>query len=244
MDPDVPLLIPEVNSEHMELINYQSYTEGKIITNPNCSTIGMVLALKPLLEHFGLQAVHVVTLQALSGAGYPGVPSLDIIDNVMPYIGGEEDKIETEPLKLFGKYENGAIKNMDLQISAQCNRVAVVHGHTECMSVRLDQKAEPGDLIQAWDNFQSEPQQLKLPTAPLRPTIYLLEEAYPQPKLHRNVDKGMATTIGRLQKCPVLDYKFVVLSHNTIRGAAGGAILNAEYLVKTGYVDGLEIPKA
>ncbi len=244
MDPDVPLLVPEVNYEHIQMINQQDYGDGMIITNPNCSTIGMVLALKPLLDEFGVESAHVVTLQALSGAGYPGVPSLDIIDNVIPHIGGEEDKMETEPLKIFGKYQNGSIENLAMTISAQCNRVAVIHGHTECLSVKLQQNASREDLIQAWNSFQSEPQRMQLPTAPTQPTLYLEELHYPQPKLHRNLDKGMVATIGKLQECPLLDFKFVVLSHNTIRGAAGGAVLNAEYLVATGFVDGLEIPKA
>ena len=244
MDPDVPLLIPEVNYDHIELVNHQNYGDGMIITNPNCSTIGMVLALKPILDTFGVEAAHVVTLQALSGAGYPGVPSLDILDNVIPHIGGEEDKMETEPLKIFGTYKDGTITNLDMTISAQCNRVAVVHGHTECLSVKLKNRGSKEDLIQAWNSFESEPQRLKLPTAPVHPTIYMEELSYPQPKLHRNLDKGMVASVGKLQECPLLDYKFVVLSHNTIRGAAGGAVLNAEYLVATGYIDGLEIPKA
>ncbi len=232
-DPAVPLLVPEINADHLQLIKHQA-THGAIITNPNCSTTGLVLALKPLLDRFGVEAIHVVTMQALSGAGYPGVASLDIIDNVIPFISGEEEKVETEPLKIFGRYENGAIVNCDLRISAQCNRVAVFDGHTECVSVKLKQPASEDEMIRAWNEFSAEPQQLLLPMAPEKPLRYRTESDAPQPRLHRNLDKGMSVIIGRLRKCALLDYKFVLLSHNTIRGAAGGAILNAEMIVKKG----------
>ena len=226
-DRHVPLLVPEINSDHLEIIKYQKYRAGVIVTNPNCSTIGLVMALKPLLDNFGLEAVHVVTLQALSGAGYPGVASLDIQDNVIPYIGGEEEKIETEPLKILGQYQNGVIKNFDLKITAQCNRVVVSDGHLECISVKLEKKASMKEIKTAWQNFSGEPQKLNLPMAPEKPIHYYDDEYYPQPRLHRNVDKGMAVSIGRLRDCKLLDYKFVLLVHNTVRGAAGGAILNA-----------------
>lgn len=234
-DPDVPLLIPEVNSDHLELVKHQNYGRGMIVTNPNCSTIGLVIALKPIIDNFGIEAVNVVTLQALSGAGYPGVSALDCIDNVLPFIGGEEEKIKTEPLKILGNYENGKIKNIDLKISAQCNRVPVLDGHLECVSVKLKTKATLDDLKQVWHDFSGEPQRLYLPFAPQKP-IHCFEEAnFPQPKLHRNIDKGMAVSIGRLRECNIFDFKFVLLSHNTIRGAAGGAILNAELMKAKGY---------
>ena len=237
MDADVPLLIPEINPGHLALVKQQQFGDGMIVTNPNCSTIGMTMTLKPLIDHFGVEAVHVVTMQALSGAGYPGVASLDIIDNVLPFIGGEEDKLETEPKKIFGTFHEDSIQEHELTISAQCNRVAVIDGHTECLSVKLQQAAEPKDLIAAWREFTGVPQKLGLPTAPEQPIFYFTEPGYPQPKLHRNLGGGMSVSIGRLQRCPVLDYKFVGLSHNTIRGAAGGAILNAELLVQQGYLD-------
>lgn len=232
-DKDVPLLIPEINPEHLELVKTQK-RKGAIVTNPNCSTIGMVMALKPLLDNFGLEAVNVVTMQALSGAGYPGVASLDIIDNVVPYIGGEEKKMETEPLKILGKLNGGSIENLDLKISAQCNRVAVLDGHLETVQVKLKQKASIEDIKKVWKEFTAVPQQMNLPMAPVNPVHYFEEDKFPQPKLQRNIDKAMAVSIGRLRECPLFDYKFVVLSHNTVRGAAGGAILNAELMKSSG----------
>lgn len=234
-DKDVPLLIPEINPDHLQLIKVQKH-KGAIVTNPNCSTIGMVMALKPLLNNFGLEAVNVVTMQALSGAGYPGIASLDIIDNVIPFIGGEEKKMETEPLKILGKLNRDGIQNLDLRISAQCNRVAVIDGHLETVQVKLKEKASIEDLKKVWKDFTAVPQQMNLPMAPLKPLYYFEEEKFPQPKLHRNIDKGMAVSVGRLRECSLFDYKFVVLSHNTVRGAAGGAILNAELLKETGYL--------
>lgn len=233
-DLDVPLLIPEVNPDHLELLKVQKY-DGAIVTNPNCSTIGLVMALKPIIDRYGLEAVNVVTMQALSGAGYPGVSSLDIIDNVVPFIGGEEAKIETEPLKILGELKNGMIINKNFTISAQCNRVAVIDGHLETVQVKLKKKASKEEILQAWGGFSGMPQQLDLPMAPIKPVHYFEENKYPQPKLHRNIDKAMAVSVGRLRECPLFDYKFVVLSHNTIRGAAGGAILNAELMLKQGY---------
>ncbi|MCX6149881.1 MAG: aspartate-semialdehyde dehydrogenase [Ignavibacteriales bacterium] len=233
-DEDVPLLIPEVNPEHLELIKLQK-CKGAIVTNPNCSTIGLVLALKPLYDAFGIEAVNVVTMQALSGAGYPGVASLDIIDNVVPFIGGEEKKMETEPLKILGKFEDNKIHFSDFKISAQCNRVAVLDGHLETVQVKLKSKTSIEEIKKVWKDFTSIAQELKLPFAPAKPIYYFEEDKYPQPKLHRNLDKGMAASIGRLRECPIFDYKFVVLSHNTIRGAAGGAILNAELMIEKGY---------
>ena len=236
MDKDVPLLVPEINHEHLEIIKTQKFGKGCIVTNPNCSTIGLALALKPLYDKFGLEAVNVVTMQALSGAGYPGVSSLDIIDNVIPFISGEEAKVESEPLKILGSYKSGKIENTKIIISAQCNRVAVMDGHTECVQVQLKKKATIRDIINAWDSFQGMPQKKNLPTAPIKPIYYFDEQNYPQPKIHRDLDKGMAVSVGRLREDSLFDYKFVILSHNTVRGAAGGAILCAEMMVEDGYI--------
>jgi len=184
--------------------------------------------------------VNVVTMQALSGAGYPGVSSLDIIDNVIPFIGGEEKKMETEPLKILGSLKNGRIKNLNLKISAQCNRVAVLDGHLEAVQIKLKKKTSAENIINEWKRFTGLPQKLKLPLAPIHPIYYFEQEKYPQPKLHRNLDKGMAVSIGRLRECSLFDYKFVVLSHNTVRGAAGGAILNAELMLKLNYLNSIK----
>ncbi len=234
-DDDVPLLIPEVNADHLQLLKSQKYT-GKIITNPNCSTIGLAMALKPLLDSFGLEQMNVVTMQAISGAGMPGLPSVTILENVIPHIGGEEAKIESEPLKILGGLENGWVKNLDLAISAQCNRVPVIDGHTESVQVKLKKNATREELINAWNSFVGEPQKLELPFAPRQPLHYFEQADYPQPRLHRNLEKGMAVSIGNVRECNLFDYKFTVLSHNTIRGAAGGAILNAELMVAKGMV--------
>lgn len=235
MDPSVPLVIPEVNADHLELIKKQRFDRGSIVTNPNCSVIGITLALKPLADLWGAQSVNVVTLQALSGAGYPGIPSLDIVDNVIPFISGEEEKVEREPLKILGKYHDGKVIACPIHVSAQCTRVCVADGHLACVSVKLKKEAEMSEIIAAWNRFQAEPQRLKLPTAPKRPIIYLEDERYPQPKLHRALEGGMAISIGRLRKCSLFDWKFIVLSHNTVRGAAGCAVLNAELMAKQGY---------
>ncbi len=235
-DADVPLLIPEVNHEHLELVKTQPY-KGGIVTNPNCSTIGLVLALKPLVDAFGLEAINVVTLQALSGGGYPGIPSLDILDNAVPFIGGEEAKMESEPLKILGTMKDNKIENAELKVSAQCNRVAVLDGHLECVQVNLKNKASIEEVKQAWKNFKSLPQELGLPSAPEFPTKYFEEDKYPQPKIHRNEGNGMTVSVGRLREDVHFDYKFVVLSHNTVRGAAGGTILVAELMKAQGYFD-------
>jgi len=234
-DEDVPLLIPEVNSEHLDLVRSQKYNGGMIVTNPNCSTIGLTLALKPLDDAFGIDEINVVTMQAVSGAGFPGVSSLSIIDNIVPYISGEEEKIESEPLKILGKLENKAIKYKKFKISAQCNRVSVIDGHLESVQVRLKEKPTREKMIEVWRNFEGKPQSLKLPTAPERPIYYFENHDYPQPRLHRDLEKGMAVSVGRLKDCPIFGYRFVVLSHNTMRGAAGGALLCAELLLKEGY---------
>ncbi|MEA3407336.1 MAG: aspartate-semialdehyde dehydrogenase [Chloroflexota bacterium] len=240
MDADVPLLIPEVNPEHVELLSVQrrnrGWEEGFIITDPNCSTVGMTLVLKPLYDAFGLRRVVVTTLQALSGAGYPGVPSLDILDNVVPYIGGEEEKLVREPLKVLGTYdaEEGSIVPAEMAISPSCNRVATRDGHLEIISVELERRATVEELIEAWESFASLPHELGCPSA-VDPTIVVRREAdRPQTHVDRDTGGGMAITVGRVRPCEVLDYKFVTLSHNTIRGAAGGSILNAELLVARG----------
>lgn len=233
-DKDVPLIIPEVNWEHLELIKFQNYGDGCIVTNPNCSTIGMVTALKPLYDKFGLEEVNVVTMQAISGGGYPGIPSLDILGNVIPFISGEEDKLETEPLKILGTFSNGSIENASIKIGAQCNRVPVIDGHTETLQVKFTEKPEKDEIINAWNNFISEPQKLNLPFATERPTIYLEKDNAPQPRIHSDLGGGMSVSVGRLRECPLFDYKFVVLSHNTIRGAAGNTILIAELMKAKG----------
>lgn len=236
-DDDVPLLIPEVNPDHLDLIHQQKFGNGFIVTNPNCSTIGLVMALKPLQDKFGIEAINVVTMQAISGAGYPGVPSMDIIDNVIPFISGEEEKMEKEPKKILGNFSNGKIQFADFKISAQCNRVAVIDGHTESVQLKFINKPSKEEMINVWNSFSSEPQKLNLPSAPKNPLIYLDGDKYPQPKLHRSLGNGMSVSVGRLRDCSLFDYKFTVLSHNTIRGAAGGTILIAELLKAKGYLE-------
>lgn len=237
MDDDVPLVIPEVNPEHLDLIPRQRAVrkwEGYIICNANCSTIHLTLALKPLADRFGLKRVIVTTMQALSGAGYPGVPSLDILDNVIPFIGGEEEKLEREPLKILGRFDGQSVSPLETRISAQCNRVATRDGHLEAVSVEFVNKPDEEELVAAFEGFRGVPQELELPTAPIHPIIVKREIDRPQPKLDRDVDKGMSTVIGRIRKCSVLDFKFVLLGHNTLRGAAGGTLLNAELLAERG----------
>ncbi|MCF8356418.1 MAG: aspartate-semialdehyde dehydrogenase [Melioribacteraceae bacterium] len=236
-DKDVPLLIPDVNPDHLDIIKQQKFSGGMIITNPNCSTTGLAVALKPLHDAFGIEALNVVTMQALSGAGYPGVSSLDAMDNVIPFIKGEEEKMELEPLKILGAFNGTEIINADFKISASCNRVSVIDGHLESVSIKLKNPATESEIIDVLINYKSEPQRLKLPSAPLQPVHYFYEDDMPQPRLLRNLESGMAVSVGRLRKCNLFDYKFSVLSHNTIRGAAGGAILNAELLAAKGYLD-------
>jgi aspartate-semialdehyde dehydrogenase len=230
MDPLVPLLIPEINSEHLSILDEQRRVKGwsgAIVTNPNCSTIVLAMALAPLVR-FGLTSAVVSTMQAVSGAGYPGVPSYDILGNLIPYIGGEEDKVESEPLKILGS-DGGRTKH-PMVISAHTNRVPVIDGHTMTVSVKMDAKAEIDDLKHAYTSFVGRPQELKLPTAPV-PAIILREEAdRPQPRRDVDLGDGMAVSVGRLRPCPVLSYRFVTLGHNTVRGAAGASILNAELM--------------
>jgi aspartate-semialdehyde dehydrogenase len=239
MQSDVPLVIPEVNADHIRLIETQPWRRasgGFAVTNPNCSAIGLVLALAPLHQRFGLETVMAVTMQAVSGAGYPGVASLDILGNVIPYIAKEEEKMEEETQKLLGILNGAGIIPAPFAMSAQCNRVAVEDGHTESVSIRLKKKAQPEEIIAAWNDFRAEPQQLHLPSAPVQPVIYLSSVDRPQPRLDVDSGGGMTTSVGRLRKCNVLDWKFTVLSHNTIRGAAGAALLNAELLKAKGYL--------
>ena len=239
MDLDVPLLIPEINGDHIGLIKRQQRErgwKGFIVTDPNCSTIHMCLALKPLFDRFGLEKVLVTTMQALSGAGYPGVSSMDIVDNVIPFIDDEEDKVETEPNKIFGKFSGDSIRMAGMKISAQCNRVAVKLGHTECISVKLSKKADEEELIEAFESFTTD-RSLNLPSSPRHPVVYLRQRNRPQPKLDLEEGEGMVSVVGRLRQCNILDYKFVVLGHNLVRGAAGAAILNAELLKSKGYLE-------
>jgi aspartate-semialdehyde dehydrogenase len=236
MDADVPLLIPEVNHEHLVLLDAQKarYASGGfIVTNPNCSTIMLALALAPLHKRFGVKAVAATTMQALSGAGYPGVASLDILDNVVPFIAGEEEKIEQETTKILGQLNGGRIDMAPIRVSAQCHRVNVSDGHFAAVRVNLEQRAELSDVRDAIASFASLPQELQLHSAPERPILIRHEPDRPQPRLDRDAGSGMSITVGRLMPDNVFDYRFVVLSHNTIRGAAGAAILNAELLVAT-----------
>ncbi|RAQ96201.1 aspartate-semialdehyde dehydrogenase [Thermogemmatispora tikiterensis] len=238
MEPDVPLLVPEVNAEHALAIQEQRKRRGWsgcIVTNPNCSATPLVMALKPLQQTFGIRKVLVTTLQAISGAGYPGLPSYDILDNAIPFISGEEPKVESETLKMLGEWREASGFSMaPLVVSAHCNRIATREGHLECVSVELERQASPEEVIAAWEHFLPEPQRLQLPSAPVPPLIYRREEDRPQTLPDRDAGRGMAVTLGRLRPCPVLSYKFVVLGHNTIRGAAGGSLLNAELCVSKG----------
>jgi len=237
MDEDVPLLIPEVNHEHLGLLERQRKrypSGGYIVTNPNCSTIMIVMALAPLHAMFGVEATVATTLQALSGAGYPGVPSLDILDNVLPYIGGEEEKIETETVKILGRLRSDQIEHAGMKVSAQCHRVNVSDGHMAAIRVKLKREVTVDDLRDAFISYRSLPQELGLYSAPSSPIVVRNEVDRPQPKFDRDAGSGMTITIGRLQPDAVLDYRFVALSHNTIRGAAGAAILNAELLIARG----------
>jgi aspartate-semialdehyde dehydrogenase len=238
MDNDVPLLIPEVNHEHLALLEVQRKNragqQGYIVTNPNCSTIMLALALAPLQKKFGVSGVVATTMQALSGAGYPGVASLAISDNVLPFIEGEEEKIELETIKILGKFKGTGIEAAPLAVSAQCHRVNVTDGHLAAVRVKLLSPAPIDEVREALASFTALPQELRLHSAPVQPIIVRDELDRPQPRLDRDAGGGMSVTVGRLQPDNVLDYRFVALSHNTIRGAAGAAILNAELLIATG----------
>jgi aspartate-semialdehyde dehydrogenase len=239
MDEDVPLLIPEINHEHLVLIETQrrarGYEGGYIVTNPNCSTIMIALALAPLHARFGVQSCVATTMQALSGAGYPGVASLDVVDNLLPYIGGEEEKIESETLKILGRLTDSArVTPADMLVSAQCHRVNVSDGHFGALRVKLARPVELEEFKDALASFTALPQELRLHSAPAHPVIVRDEPDRPQPRLDRDAGRGMSVTTGRIRRDAVLDYRFVALSHNTVRGAAGAAILNAELLAATG----------
>ncbi len=252
MVEDVPLVVPEVNADHLGMIEGQSWRAasgsrggagrsgkgGYVVTNPNCSAIGLAMALKPLEERFGIEAVFVSTMQAVSGAGYPGVPSLDILGNVVPFIKNEEEKLQEEVGKLLGRMAEGRVERLPAKVSAHCNRVAVEDGHTECVSVKLRTRATREEVLRAWAEFRPLAGQ-GLPTAPEVPVEYEEGVDRPQPRLDRMRGRGMAATVGRLRPCALLDWKFVVLSHNTIRGAAGAAVLNAEVLARLGKFDKL-----
>lgn len=237
MDADVPLLVPEINPDHLALLDEQRAVrawDGRIVTNPNCSTIVLTMALAPLRQ-FGLRTVNVTTLQAVSGAGYPGVPSLDIVGNVIPFIGGEEEKMESETQKVLGTLGDGRVEPYPATVSAHATRVGVTNGHTAMVSVGFDTAPAVGDVVEAFRAFSGRPQAEQLPGAPSHPVEYLEELDRPQPRLDVDRGDGMTVSVGRLRSCPVLDYKFVALGHNTVRGAAGAAVLNAELMM----IDGL-----
>ena len=239
MERDVPLLVPEINADHLKLVPGQQRArgwKGQIVTNPNCSTVALTMGLAPL-KQFGITNIVATTLQAISGAGYPGVASMDIMGNVIPFIGGEEEKMEVETQKILGEFRGDHIEPLPAKMSAHCNRVPVVDGHTVTVSVAFSGKASLGDLRHAYDTFTAVPQQRNLPSAPARPVIYMEENNRPQPRKDAERERGMTAFVGRLRPCPVLDYKFVVLSHNTVRGAAGAAVLNAELMVSEGMLD-------
>jgi aspartate-semialdehyde dehydrogenase len=240
MDPDVPLLIPEVNASHLNAIRVQQaqrgYTTGFIVTNPNCSTAGLVLVLKPLADIFGLERIFVVTLQAVSGAGYPGVASMDIHANVVPFISGEEEKLETEPQKLLGRWDGRRFVDAGLGLSAHCNRVPVLEGHLECVSISMKKIASTEEVREALRNFQVDPEIASLPSALRNPIEVLDEDDRPQPRRDVNAGNGMAAVVGRVRECPLLDIKLTLLSHNLVRGAAGAALLNAELLASRGFI--------
>jgi aspartate-semialdehyde dehydrogenase len=240
---DVPMIIPEINYNHTEIIPIQQknrgISKGFVVVKPNCSIQSYITPIYALEENgFKVEKLIITTLQAVSGAGYPGVPSLDMVDNIVPYLGGEEEKSEKEPLKVLGKVgEKGIINNNSIQISATCTRVPVTDGHTACVNLKFKNKIPTKEeIIKIWKEFKSVPQELDLPFAPKQPIIYLENDNRPQPRKDRDNDKGMAVTVGRLREDNVFDYKFVALSHNTIRGAAGGAILNAELLKVKGFL--------
>jgi aspartate-semialdehyde dehydrogenase len=243
MAANVPLVIPEVNAEHLHLIEEQPTRKdsgGYMVTNPNCSTIGLVMALKPIEERFGIEQIFAATMQAVSGAGYPGVASMDILDNVVPYIGSEEEKMEAETLKLLGRLEGHGVTPLKAKMTAHCNRVPVVDGHTECVSIKLGNKlgraATREDILAAWAEFKPLAG-MDLPFAPEQPVEWTEQNDRPQPRLDRNRGNGMTVTVGRLRPCNLLDWKFVLLSHNTVRGAAGATILNAELLANLGKLE-------
>jgi aspartate-semialdehyde dehydrogenase len=241
MAPDVPLVIPEVNSDHMELLDVQRARRGfpaggGIVTNANCSATFLAMALAPLHRSFGVKRASVVTMQAISGAGYRGVASMEILGNVIPYIAGEEEKLEGETLKILGEWDGEAVSPAHFPVSAQVNRVPVLDGHTEALSVELGGNPGLDEVRDALRAFRGPPQELDLPTAPRRPIIVMDHPDRPQPALDLEVEGGMATVVGNLRSCPVLGYKMTILGHNTIRGAGVGSVLNAELAVEHGWL--------
>ena len=239
MEPDVPLLVPEINPDHLRLLEEQRRLRGwpgQIVTNPNCSTVVLTLALAPL-KPFGITRVLATTMQAISGAGYPGVAGMDINANVIPFICGEEEKMQQETQKILGDLHDGAVHPLAAGVSAHCNRVPVVHGHTVAVSVELSDAPSQPDLFAAYESFSGVPQERQLPSAPKKPVIYLQEDDRPQPRRDAERERGMAVFVGRLRACPVLSYKFVATGHNTIRGAAGAAVLNAELMQSEGLLE-------
>lgn len=247
MHPNVPLIVPTVNADHLDLIrsqasafNLETGNKGFIVANANCSTTGLVIPLKALQDKFGpLSKIVVTTMQAISGGGYPGVPSLDILGNVVPYISGEEHKIETEVEKILGEYSDAKIVNLkETKVSASCNRVPVIDGHTESVFVEFKNKPSPSpkDIIECLQSYRCEANKLNAPSAPENPIVYLKQDNRPQPRMDIDVGKGYTVTVGRVRECNIFDIKFTVLSHNTIMGAAGSSILNAEIAVKKGLI--------
>jgi aspartate-semialdehyde dehydrogenase len=245
MRPDVPLVIPEVNADHLALLDGQPWraSGGGIVTNPNCSVVGLAMALAPLHRAFGIEAVCVTTLQALSGAGYPGVPSLDAEGNVIPFIDGEEEKIEREPKKILGRFDAGRVVDAEFPISVSVNRVPVRDGHMESVFLKLRSKASLADVKQALESFAGEPQRLGLASAPAHPLVVREERDRPQPARDVEAGAGMTVTVGRLRPDPVYDVRFSLLVHNTVRGAAGAALLNAELLAATGRLTASPVPR-
>ena len=242
MDEDVPLLIPEVNPDHLHLLTHQQanrgWSRGFIVTNPNCTSMPMTMALAPLHARFGVEAVIATSMQAVSGAGYPGVPSLDAIDNIVPLVAeSEEHKMNAEPNKMLGRSNGQQVEPAGLTISAHCNRVPVSDGHLVTVSASFKQKPALEEILEVWQSWQPLPQQLALPMAPQPALVVRAEPNRPQPRLDRDAGGGMATTVGRLRPCAVLDVRFVCLAHNTVRGAAGGSVLNAELMVAQGMLD-------
>ncbi len=238
MERDVPLLVPEINPDHLKLIPAQRQRgwKGYIVTNPNCTAVVLVMALAPL-KPFGIRRVLMTSMQAISGAGYPGVPSMDINANVIPFVSGEEEKVEQETQKILGEFAGDHIEPLAARVSAHCNRVPVTDGHTVTVSVELAAKPAAEEILAAFAGFRSLPQERGLPSAPARPVIYMVEPNRPQPRRDAERERGMAVFVGRLRACSVLDWKFVALGHNTVRGAAGAAVLNAELMLSEGLLE-------
>jgi len=239
MDPDIPLLVPEINPDHLNLLARQQrerHWSGGIVANPNCSTAGLVLGVAPLQQAFGIEKIFVATMQAVSGAGYPGVPSLDALGNVIPFIGGEEEKMEQETRKILGSFASERITDASMTVSAHANRVAVVDGHLEVVSLGFGRRVTPAEAVRALEAFRAPGDIATLPSTPARPVEVDSRADRPQSRLDLERGNGMTVTVGRVRPCNLLDLRLVLLSHNTIRGAAGAAIQNAELLVARGYV--------